>query len=493
MPGAARSGRIAVIDIGSNSIRLVVYDRLYRSPIPIFNEKVLCGLGRGLGASGNLNEGGIGLALQNLVRFVRLTAAMGVERLDMLATAAVREAANGPEFVAEVEQRCAHPVTVLSGDDEARLSALGVLSAFPRAEGLMGDLGGGSLEVVELSAGHVGRAATLPLGPLRFIGSDGEDRTATGRVIDDEIARLGWLSKRAAQTFFPVGGAWRALARIHMEQVGYPVHVIHGYSLPFAEAEKLARVVAGLGPRSLVRIPGMPRRRLDTLPVAALLLERLIRQVRPKSVTFSAFGLREGRLFEQLSPQEQAEDPLLAGATEVAAHDSRFGDIASALVAWTDPLFAGEEPAKSRLRVAACHLSDIAWRDHPDYRATHTLARILRLPLAGTTHRDRAFLGYTAFIRYGGGADNDDSRFARAVLRPKSAGRAEALGRALRLAYTLSGGTKEILSRSALKLEDGALTLMLPSDGSVPVGEVVERRCGALADALAARGFRIET
>jgi exopolyphosphatase/guanosine-5'-triphosphate,3'-diphosphate pyrophosphatase len=355
----------------------------------------------------------------------------------------------------------------------------------------MGDLGGGSLEVVALTDGGLGKAATLPLGPLRLIDGGG-DRVAMSKVIDDALARLDWLDQAAGRDFLPVGGAWRVLARIHMEQAGYPVHVIHGYSLPCVEAESLARVIAGLGPRSLARLPGVPRRRLDTVPIAALLLERLIRRVRPKRVTFSAFGLREGRLFAQLSPAERREDPLIAAAADLAAHDSRFGDMAPALVAWSEPLFRDEGAARSRLRVAACHLSDIAWRDHPDHRAAHTLARILRLPLPGAIHRDRAFLAYTVFVRYGGESESADSTFARALLRPKRTGRAEVLGRALRLAYALSGGTEEVLASSALRLEGRELTLALRRDGSVPVGEAVERRFGALAEALAVTASRIE-
>jgi exopolyphosphatase/guanosine-5'-triphosphate,3'-diphosphate pyrophosphatase len=132
--------RVAVIDIGSNSIRLEIFDGLTRAFCPLFNEKVICALGRDLKSTGRLSEKGAELALINLPRFTRMARGMGAARIDMLATAAVREAENGAEFIAEVERRCGQEVRVLSGAEEARISALGVLAGIPDADGIMGDL-----------------------------------------------------------------------------------------------------------------------------------------------------------------------------------------------------------------------------------------------------------------------------------------------------------------------------------------------------------------
>src|SRR5215470_10897185 len=225
----AREGRIGVIDLGSNSIRLVIYERLSRSPAPIFNERVLCGLGRGLQRSGKLSPEGTSRALDNLARFMLLARHMGVSRLDLLATAAVRDASDGAAFVAEASRRCHAAIRVLSGQEEARLSALGVLSGMPEADGVMGDLGGGSLELVALNRGEIGEQATLPLGPLRIMElGEGEPKRARGAV-DAALAGLLWLESCAGRVFYAVGGAWRAIARIHIEQSRYPLHVIHHY------------------------------------------------------------------------------------------------------------------------------------------------------------------------------------------------------------------------------------------------------------------------
>lgn len=474
------AARVAVVDIGSNSIRLVVFDRLTRAPVPLFNEKVLCGLGRGLEKSGRLNEAGVDLALANLTRFVRIAAAMEVGRLDLLATAAVRDAENGPEFVAEVERRCAVPVQVLSGHEEARISALGVLAGIPGADGLMGDLGGGSLELVELVDGKLGRHATLPLGPLRLMAA-AEDRDELRAIVDRHLGGLDWLTEVKARTFYPVGGAWRTLARIHMDQIKYPLHVIHQFRIGRRQAEDLARVLSRLGKRSLANLP---RRRAEILPCASIVLERLLRVTRPETVVFSAFGLREGHLYNQLSPAEQRRDPLLAACADIAETEQRFALLGPMLSGWLEPLFPEDGPAERRLRQAICLLSDIAWREHPDYRAAHAFIRVLHLPIAGIDHDERVVAALALNARYGGHLEGPDIQPVLGMIADAQLQRAVVTGYALRLAYSVSGATAELLSRTALRREDRKLTLLLPPGEQAMHGEAVQRRLDALGKAL---------
>ena len=481
--GAAReAGRLAVVDIGSNSIRLVVFDRPSRAPLPLFNEKVLCGLGRGLDAAGRLNAAGVEPALATLTRFVRLARAMAVGRLDLLATAAVRDALDGPAFVAEVERRCGVPVTVLSGGEEARLSAQGVVCGIPDADGLAGDLGGGSLELVALDKGALGAHATLPLGPLRLAEATLGDRAQARAAIDRQLAAVGWLGDFHGRDFYLVGGAWRTLARIHMGQIGYTLRVVHQYAIGRGQAEDLARVVAGLGGRSLANIPGLSRRRLETLPFAALLLQRVLNFARPGRVVFSAFGLREGHVFGRLSPAERREDPLVAGCAALADH--RFAPLGPTLHDWLEPLFPADGPAERRLRLAICHLSDIAWREHPDYRGEQAFGRILHLPLAGIDHAERAAAALAVAVRYGGDPEALEVGAIHGLLDEAARRRAIALGRALRLAYSVSGATPDLLRRAGLGMAAGRLTLRLPKGESAMFGDAVQRRLEALGRAL---------
>lgn len=497
LANAASVGRIAIIDIGSNSIRLVVFDGLRRTPIPVFNEKVLCGLGRSLDVTGRLDQDGVAMAHHNLGRFISLTQTMGVARLDVVATAAVREAADGADFVAEIEHRYGVRIRVLSGRKEARLSALGVLSGNPDADGIMGDLGGGSLELVAIDGGDFGPSATLPLGPLRLMRSAAARARETSRAIDRRIRALDWLATCRQRDFYPVGGAWRTLARIHMAQTGYPLHIIDHYTVVRSDMDSLLSVIMRQSPLLLQPTAGISAQRLGTLPLAARVLRRLLRVARPRRLVFSAQGLREGLLYNRLPEAVQREDPLISACHDLAAGLRRFDVIGEAVMAWTAPLFPGESAAETRLRRAACLLADIGWNEHPDYRAEHAFYKTYRLPAMGIDHPGRAFLALTSAARYGGGVRESVCERARGLLGGEGAERAEILGRALRLGIDLSGGSSGVLSRTVLRLTDhgsaggggerGAVTLLLSPDVEAHAGDVVRRRLNALAAALGRR------
>jgi exopolyphosphatase/guanosine-5'-triphosphate,3'-diphosphate pyrophosphatase len=483
---AARHEAAAVVDIGSNSLRLVVYDGVRRAARTLINEKVLCGLGRGLGSTGRLNADGVAQAFENLRRFVELARAVGARRLDLLATAAVREAADGKDFAAEIERRFGVRVRVLSGPEEGRLSALGVLSGIPGANGIVGDLGGGSVELVPVAKGEAQAAATLPLGPLRLADLAGDDKRLR-EAIDTHLATVPWLADAPKDAFYAVGGAWRALARIHMEQTRYPLHIIQQYALPRAEAEKFLDIVARQSRKSLEKITTVSKKRLDVVPLAARMLARLLRRIEARHLVFSATGLREGHLYALLGPAEQRADPLIAACLDTARADPRFdGGGSDRLFAWADPLFPGETAARRRLRRAAALLGDVAWHEHPDYRAEQALRHALFMPVTGVDHGERVFLAAALHARYGGGMASEPHP-AFKLLDEEALAAARLVGLALRLGYTLSGGVPALLAGSGLALTDAALVLTLSAESAGRFGESVQRRLDALARALGRR------
>ena len=337
------AGRVAVIDLGSNSVRMVVFDGLSRTPVAVFNERVVCGLGRGLQTSGRLNPDGVVLALRSLGRFVGLARAMVVARLDILATAAVREATDGAAFVAGVERDFGVEVRVLSGEEESHLATLGIVCGLPKADGLMGDLGGGSLDLVAINEGAFGEHASLPLGLLWLSEAADGDLNRARCIVEEALGGLPWLAAIRGRTLFPVGGAWRTLASISINQSGYPLHILDNYTLGRGEAVALLGLIAGLGRHTLEKIPGVSRRRLDTLPMAALLLERLIEKTRPSRIVFSAQGMREGQFVSNLPPGARDEDTFLGACVELARRHPRSGVGGEELRDWTGPLFAGED------------------------------------------------------------------------------------------------------------------------------------------------------
>jgi exopolyphosphatase / guanosine-5'-triphosphate,3'-diphosphate pyrophosphatase len=486
-PAAKPLGRVAVVDVGSNSVRLVVYDELSRAPIPTFNEKVLCGLGRGIAGTGALDPAGMESALSTLMRFAALARGMDVSLIDVVATAAVREASNGAAFVREIERRCKLKVRVLSGMDEARLSAEGLLAAIPGAIGMMGDLGGGSLELVCIDGQarqRIGSNVTLPLGPLRLMDGGGLRSQKLKRTIDRTLEEVDWLSTLAGRTLYIVGGAWRALARIDMEVRRYPLHVIHHYAVPARDMMDVAELIAGLGRESLQRIEAVPRERMDTLPLASLTLARLLRAAKPNRVVFSAWALREGVLLSHLGSRERAKDPLIAAARHIAEHPSRDNGIGQALFAFTAPLFPNEAPEQARLREAACHLAEIGWRLHPDYRGELAFQEVLRAPIVGLDHPSRIMLALAVHARYRGGIRGEVSEPYRRLIEASDQDWARVLGLGLRLGVMLSGGMPALLGKCELRREAKRLRLIVSRSAGPLVGDQVVKRLDGLARAI---------
>lgn len=477
--------RCGVVDLGSNSVRLVVYEGHTRNPIAIFNEKAVLRLGRGLQSTGRLDEEGMAQAFTVMHRYRAVARAMGADPFEVLATAAVRDAENGPAFVAKLQERMPGvPIRVLSGVEEAEFSAEGMLCGIPNANGILADIGGGSLEVVRLDSGTRGPSQTLRLGVIRLAERAGNDPVRARAIAEADMATVPWLTDAAGQELYLVGGAWRALARIHMAQTGYPLAMVHHYSIDRDEARDLAGLIAGAGRRALERLPGVPRRRIDDLPYAAVALRRLLRVTGARRVVFSASGLREGWLMRRMPYAIRTQDPLLAAGQDLAQRHGRDPALPPALFLWTAALFPQETVQARRLREAACWMSDVGSHDHPEFRAEQAFQRVLRQPGIGLDHNARAFLALVVAMRYEAEAFAEFLRPARLLLDPATITRAETLGIALRLAYTLSAGTPDLLAGTALRLRGRQLVLRLHEDSGVFAGESVMRRLDRLAQAL---------
>jgi len=482
MPDTPRS---AVVDLGSNSVRLVVFEGVGRNPAVIFNEKAVLRLGRGLQQSGRLNEEGLEQALTVMARYAALAHAMRAAPFEVLATAAVRDAANGPDFIRTLQAKLPGLVVrVLSGEQEAKFSADGLLCGIPSADGILADIGGGSMEVVHLARGELCAARTLPLGVLRLSDRAGGDAVRARAIAEETLETVGWLAEGAGRDLYLVGGAWRALARIHMEQTGYPLAIVHHYTIGREEARDLAGVIGAASRRALERLPGVSRRRIDDMPFAAVVLRRLLRATNASRVVFSANGLREGWFMQHVPAEVRAQNPMLAAGRDMAARWGRNFTLPPALSAWTAPLFPDETAQLACLRETACWMSDIGSQDHPEYRCEQSFLRVLRQPGVSLDHHARAFLAFTLALRYDAEPQMALLDTARMLLDMGTLRRAEILGMALRLAYTLSGGTAELLAGTSLLREPGRLLLRLTRGSGVFGGEAVTRRLDRLAQSL---------
>ncbi|MGI8724625.1 MAG: exopolyphosphatase [Methyloceanibacter sp.] len=483
---------VAVIDIGSNSVRLVVYEGATRAPTPLFNEKVLCGLGRTIATTGRLSADGMRRALRELRRFRALAEQMEVLRIEVIATAAAREAENGAEFIEQAERVLQQPIRVLTGTEEAELAALGVVSGIYRADGLGGDLGGGSLELIDVRDGAIAQAATLPLGGLRLMDASGGNLKKAREIVEAELAKIDWLSKGEGRDFYTIGGTWRALARLHMTQTNYPLSVMHNYRIEAAEALKFAALLDQQSQSSLAGIRDISSARRETVPYGALVLERLLRLVKPRAVVVSVLGIREGLLYSMLGEEERSKDPLIAACSDLARRRSRSLDNAFELCFWTDALFRGsgpkETPEQKRLRHAACLVSDISWAAHPDYRGAQSLNLVAHGNFVGVDHPGRAFLALTVYYRNAGVIKDEFSQKLMELVDKETVKRARIVGAALRAAYMVSGALPGVLPNTPVTHEGNRLIWTLPEPYAKLEGERVERRFKELAGLLDREG-----
>ncbi|MFZ5609043.1 MAG: Ppx/GppA family phosphatase [Pseudomonadota bacterium] len=476
---------IGIIDIGSNSVRMVVYEGLRRSPHVLFNEKAMCGLGRDLSNSNRLPEDGVACALDILARFAHLARDMGLAHLEAAATSAVRDAVNGPAFVAAARQRCGLLLRVLTGEEEARYAAYGVISGIPDADGIVGDLGGGSLELVRVAGGEAFERATLPIGPLRLLGDKKLDGRQRAALVRSAVRAIPWLGACAGKPLYLVGGAWRALARAHMQRARYPLKVVHEYRLSPAVIKEAVTWAAALAKKPKRCAIAVPEKRLPALPLAARILNELMAASGASGAIVSALGVREGLLYERLPSAVKAQDPFIEACEEMAARLSRFPDHGELLMAWLDPLFGeGEDAGERRLRRGICLLSDIGWRGHPDFRAEAVLYDSLYGWFVGIDARGRAMLGLALFVCYGASPSHPNAQAAARLLTSADRARAIAIGSALRLAQRLSGGTAPPLANSRLEARGKKLILSLAEGHAPLMGEVVRRRLAALAGVL---------
>ena len=481
-----------IVDIGSNSVRLVVYDKLGRAPLPRFNEKSLCRLGEGLAETGAIKPENFRRTVEATRRFAAIAEAMHVGELDVTATEAIRRASNGPELAAEIEAQTGLKVRVLEGVEEARYATLGVISGFFRPVGSVGDMGGGSLEVALALEDKVGEVCvSLPLGALPVESMLALGRDEAKREVDERL-RSGLPLTLAKPTFYAVGGGWRALAKAHMTAAKAPVRVTHGYAMTAAEARDFAKSLWRPAVAKPAQTTGVQPRRARSLPAAALVLDRVLKRLAPERVVFSALGLREGLLFSKLPREERNRDPLIEGAELIGLPASRVPEFAAALADWTVSFFPGETTGESRLRLAACALSDMAWRDAPELRAEETYRRVLQFPFIGLDHPDRVFLAAALHFRYDYKADAPWLEPAIRLIGEGAKRRARILGSALRLAYRFSGASRAVLESARVKIDGDRLVLEIAPAARAPDSEVVAERLRWLASAMGLKGGVVE-
>lgn len=471
--------RTAIIDIGSNSIRLVVYQGPPRLPATLFNEKVLAGLGRSLAQTGAIDAEAFALAGSALARFGALAREMGCDDVRTVATAAVRDASNGQNLIA-LADRLGLTVELLPGEEEAKAAGYGVLSAIPEADGIVGDLGGGSLELVRVNGGQLHEHISFPLGVLRLaeLRAKGGFERRVARILEDS----GWAGAGRGKPIYLVGGSWRSLARVDIHDRGYPLPILHGYAMPPARIDLLRRKLPTLDKTWFKAVPHLSGGRVPTLVPAADLLGALLPVLGSSRTIVSAFGLREGLLYQRLSSEQAALDPLIVAARDEGQHLGRFPEHGDLLDRWIAPLFVDEPATDARLRHAACLLADTSWRANPEFRVELGIETALHGNWVGVDARGRAMMA--AALATSLGAQPPCPAPIPALAPAADLARASAWGLAIRLAQRLSGGVAGPLNRTSIRRAADAVELHWGEADRALGGESVEKRLKALGVAL---------
>lgn len=484
---AGNSPQSAIIDIGSNSVRMVLYGGSPRAPDVLFNEKVVPRLGSGI-EDGHLAQPAMDLALRGLRRFALILQDLGIEDVETVATAAVREAINRDAFLAQVRAAGLHP-RVVSGEEEARLSAMGVIGAFPGARGVVADLGGGSLELVSVTDGTCGEGTSLPLGSLRLPALAGATFEESAGTLGRAIRGGGWTEPGTGDALYLVGGTWRALAVYEMDRQQSPLTDPHGFALSRKDALRLATRIAETPPEALRRVPRLSALRAELLPQVGPLLHALLKKIGPQRLVFSSWGLREGLLFDRIAPDQRLQDPLLAGVSVFANMRGCPPTLATRIAGWTvnamPPGWAGSE----RVRLAATSLALASMQVEPNLR--HETARnwAIHKRWLALSPQERALLAATVAAN---GGKTDLPPAIAALARPDRLHAAICWGLAIRLCRRLGGRSRMSLQASRLRAEGASLVLELEHARRDLFGVPVEKDLAALAARLGlAPEFRI--
>lgn len=485
-PSARALERVGVVDVGSNSVRLVVFDGAARSPAYFYNEKIMAGLGKGLSETGHLNPEGRVRAMAALRRFAALARGMDLPPLTCVATAAAREATDGPDFCREVERETGLQLQVIDGPEEARLSAQGVLLGWPEAQGMVCDIGGNSMELAELVNGAVGRRVTSPLGPFRLQQIRGGKATLI-KHIRNIVSTLADQMGTHHERIYLVGGSWRAIARLDMERRKYPMTVLHEYRM---DPKMVLETVDWIGRADLEALrakTGTSQARMDLVPLAALVLKELVETFAPKEIDVSSYGIREGLLYEQMPEKLRRRDPLIEACRYAEQTMARMPGFGKKLYTFLMPLYEEATPARLRMVRAACLLHDTTWRAHPDYRAEVCFDNATRANLGGLSHQERVFLGLSLLHRYKNSRAGSRLEPLFALLTPAEIQEAEILGKAMRFGAMLSAHAPEKAGALAYDRAKGILTFHLHKGAAALFGEVAAARLQSLAEALGAK------
>ncbi len=424
-------------------------------------------------------------ALAAINRFAALGRQAGVGSTHVLATAAVREAKNGAAFIRKIENTCRTPVTLLTGSMEAEYAALGVKSGFHKPKGIVGDLGGGSLELTGIN-GQFQTGVSLPLGGLHLMNMAEGDPVAAGRIVKKVLKKVPIDWPGNSRVFYAVGGTWRSLARLHMAQVKYPLHVVHDYRVDAARYIRFCRKIEKNGVDNLKGIDEISKNRRALVHYGAIVMANVLSRLKAQEITTSATGLREGYLFSLLDEKERGKDGLLEAAKELSILRARSPEYCEELASWTTSAFStlgiDETANEQRYRLASCYLADIAWRVNSDFRAEQSIGIISNAGFGGIDHAGRGYLAIANFHRHQGLGSKAVAPAIASLAPSRLVERARLVAAMFRVLNLFSASISGVLPHVKLeKISGTRFRILVPKKLAQLVGERIESRVEQLA------------
>jgi len=420
-------------------------------------------LGSHIATTGRLDDEAVERALAALRRFKVLSHQAGADDIYILATAAAREAENGPAFIEEAQNILENQVHVLSGAEEARYAALGIVCGFEKPIGISADMGGGSVEFIAIDEKPKGTGITLPLGGLRLREVSGGSVKEARNIVRKAIAGNTMLKQAKGGVFYAVGGTWRAIGRMHQARYNYPLSIMHNYELDNEAARKICRRLLQPDADRARGMKAVSSNRRDLIPFGAALLYEIIKVMEPEKIVISGLGVREGYLYSLLPPKVQKADPLITAAEEMAVQEARY-------------------------RKASCLLADVTWRSHPDYRGGQALNLLSNANYVGVDHPGRAYIALASYYRHEGLISDDTKLPLREIATDRINFRARLTGALFRVAFLMSAAMPGVLSK--IKFEKSSSghgwALIVPEELANFEGERLNRRIAALETVLQA-------
>lgn len=474
-----KKGRFAVIDIGSSTMRLVVYDEgLY--PHLFLNHKVRIRFAMEKGKGDfYLDDERMDRAINALKWFLWVCEQSSVKTVVATATSAVREAKNGGEFVENIRQQTGLHVEVISGEVEARLSAEGGVTSLPDASGLVMDLGGGSLDICETDT--KGDFASLPLGVLSLQKLSGHDPYKAVEILKDALKKVDWFANKNMRDLVALGSGMRSIASLHMTECDYPMHILHDYSIEKNEAIAYCdKFLKGeINPKVLHLAKGYE----DVMPYRAAALSALLQSGQFERVRFASFGIREGVFFSQIEQGGVGDDPLLSYARDISERDGRGIAYARQVAKWAHKILP---KVPYRLLKAAALFSDIAWREQYIYRASTTFEIVYGSPFVACSHSDRAKLALMAYFAHDDDLKAEYQKRVNGLVTSEEFAQAKRVGALFHLASFLDPGARGILHNFNLQQKaDGSFEILGPEPFMKMQSESVAKRLEIFNNTLA--------